>query len=275
MYRNSNIGRVIVSAALAVSVLGTAHAAPKTLQDAAAAEHRTERYAARDQYRNPVKALEFFGVQPTSTVVEIWPSAGYWAEILGPYLAKDGQYVAAAYDIGPKDTRSYRRRGHGALLTKLGNADLYGTPIVTTADKGAGWDFGPANSADFVLTFRNVHNWLGGDHAVTVFKAAHAALKPGGVLGVVEHRAKPGTPRAKTAKSGYMTEAHVIELAEAAGFKLAEKSELNANPKDDADHPNGVWTLLPSLRAPEGEKAKYKAIGESDRMTLKFVKLLN
>lgn len=266
---------LITACGAALLVSANAHAGPATLQDAVAAEHRTESYVARDQYRNPQQALAFFGVQPTSTVVEVWPSAGYWAEILGPYLATDGQYIAAAYDIGPKDTPSYRRRGHGALLTKLGHAELYGKPIVTTADKGVGWDFGPADSADFVLTFRNVHNWLGGDHAVAVFKAAHAALKPGGVLGVVEHRAKPGTPREKTAKSGYMTEAHVIELAEAAGFKLAEKSELNANPKDSADHPNGVWTLLPSLRAAEGEKAKYKAIGESDRMTLKFVKLLN
>lgn len=264
-----------LAAALLLSVTVPAAAAPASLQQAAAADHRTDRYVARDKHRHPVEALAFFGVQPTSSVVEIWPSAGYWAEILGPYLAESGQYTAAAYDVGPKDTPSYRRRGHGALLSKLGKADLYGKPIITTADKGAGWDFGPAESADFVLTFRNVHNWLGGDHAVAVFKAAHAALKPGGVLGVVEHRAKPGTPRENTSKSGYMTEAHVIELAEAAGFKLAEKSELNANPKDSANHPNGVWTLLPSLRAPEGQEAKYKAIGESDRMTLKFVKLLN
>lgn len=259
--------------AAALFAMPAAYAGPATLDEAAAADYRTDSYAARDQYRNPVEALEFFGVQPTSTVVEIWPSAGYWAEILGPFLAESGQYVAAAYDVGPANTPSYRRRGHGALLTKLGNADRYGKPIITTADKQADWDFGPANSADFVLTFRNVHNWRGG-HDVDVFKAAHAALKPGGVLGVVEHRAKPGTPRKATRKSGYMTEAHVIELAEAAGFKLAAKSELNANPKDSANHPNGVWTLPPSLRAPEGQKAKYKAIGESDRMTLKFVKLL-
>lgn len=251
-------------------------AGPATLAEAAAAEHRTERYVARDDARHPVQALEFFGVDADDTVVEIWPSAGYWAEILGPFLAERGQYIAAQFDVGPADTPSYRRRNHGQLLTKLADAKTYGKTIVTTVDTPDHWTMAEPGSADVVLTFRNVHNWWWGDYAAEMFAAAHAALEPGGVLGVVEHRAGADADAAfhKRERTGYMTEATVIALAEAAGFKLAERSEINANPKDSADHPRGVWTLPPSLALGETDREKYLAIGESDRMTLKFVKLL-
>ena len=260
--------------ALATGLAPAAWAEHMTLAEAVAADHRTDSYVARDRYRNPEAALRFFGVEPHHTLVELWPSAGYWSEILGPFLAKHGQYVAAQYATEPADTRGYRRRNHGKLLLKLADKDLYGNVLITRADQPYEWELGDPAAADVVLTFRNVHNWISGGYVQKVFDAAHTALKPGGVFGVVEHRAKPGTSAEQMERSGYVTEAAVIEIAERAGFRLAEKSELNANPKDDADHPNGVWTLPPSLRTPPGEREKYAAIGESDRMTLKFVKLL-
>lgn len=249
-------------------------AGPATLDKAVSADHRTDKYVARDGARHPAQVLDFFGVDADDTVVEIWPSAGYWAEILGPFLASSGQYVAAQFGVGPADTPWYRRRNHGQLLIKLADVDTYGKAIVTTVDTPDQWTMAEPGSADVVLTFRNVHNWMGGQYAERMFAAAHTALQPGGVLGVVEHRAKPGTTRKQMIKSGYVTEAEVIRLAESAGFKLAERSEINANPKDTADHPRGVWTLPPSLALGETDRAKYLAIGESDRMTLKFVKLL-
>lgn len=254
---------------------GTVHAAP-TLAEAVAAEHRTEGYVARDDARHPVEVLEFFGVDANDTVVELWPSAGYWTEILAPYLAESGQYIAAAYDVGPADTPSYRRRLHGMLLGKLSDKKTYGKTIVTTSDVGQ-WTLAPAGTVDVVLTFRNVHNLWWDDQADGFFAAAHAALEPGGVLGVVDHRAKPNADPAmlKSKTTGYIRQADVIRMAEAAGFKLADTSEINANPKDDTDHPRGVWSLPPSLALGETDRDQYIAIGESDRMTLKFVKLLN
>ncbi|MBV62456.1 class I SAM-dependent methyltransferase [Abyssibacter profundi] len=255
---------------------GLAQAGPATLEAAAAADHRTEAYVARDAARHPVEVLEFFGVDADDTVVELWPSAGYWTEILAPYLADSGQYIAAVYEVGPADTPSYRRRLHGRLLGKLADQSTYGKTIVTTADAGQ-WTLAPDASVDVVLTFRNVHNLWWDDQAEAFFAAAHAALEPGGVLGVVDHRAKPDADPAelKAKTTGYIRQADVIRMAEAAGFKLAASSEINANPKDDTEHPRGVWTLPPSLALGDTDRDVYQAIGESDRMTLKFVKLLN
>ena len=255
---------------------GLAQAGPATLEAAAAADHRTEAYVARDTARHPVEVLEFVGVDADDTVVELWPSAGYWTEILAPYLADSGQYIAAVYEVGPADTPSYRRRLHGRLLGKLADQSTYGKTIVTTADAGQ-WTLAPDASVDVVLTFRNVHNLWWDDQAEAFFAAAHAALEPGGVLGVVDHRAKPDADPAelKAKTTGYIRQADVIRMAEAAGFKLAASSEINANPKDDTEHPRGVWTLPPSLALGDTDRDVYQAIGESDRMTLKFVKLLN
>jgi predicted methyltransferase len=224
---------------------------------------------ARDRYRHPAETLAFFGVQPAQTVIEITPSAGWYSELLAPYLRDAGTYVAASASAAP-DSGGGKRN---ATLKAKFAADPARYDRVQWQDfDGKAPVLGAAGSADAVLTFRNVHNWVAGGSADAYFQAFFAALQPGGVLGVVEHRAKPGTDLDTMKKSGYMTEALVIDLATRAGFVLEARSEVNANPKDDTDHPNGVWTLPPVNRHDAADAAKYKAIGESDRMTLRFRK---
>ena len=234
---------------------------------------RSEANTARDVYRHPAETLAFFGVTPGETVLEITPGGGWYAEILAPYLHDNGQYIAAVADPGAypegKD-RDYYQRGKTRLETKFTESPAqYGKAKVALFAPNAPV-FGAPNSVDTVLTFRNVHNWRMGGQAEGMFRGFHDVLKPGGVLGVVEHRAKADVPADD--KSGYVGEAQVIAMVEAAGFKLAGKSEVNANPLDTKDHPNGVWTLPPSNSHEAADAAKYKAIGESDRMTLRFVK---
>lgn len=227
---------------------------------------------ARDQYRHPRETLEFFGVAPGQTVIEITPGGGWYTEVLAPLLSRDGRYVAAVWDDAIPGQPKYRYDLNNRLRAKLaGNAAVYGSPDVRVFDPMAPV-FGTQASADMVLTFRNAHNWVGDGTAAAYFQAFHDVLKPGGVLGVVDHRAKPGTSPEAMKKSGYLTEALVIEFAEAAGFVLEARSEVNANPRDTADHPNGVWTLPPSNNHDDADDAKYQAIGESDRMTLRFKK---
>jgi len=237
---------------------------------------RSPENVARDKYRHPAETLAFFGVKPTHTVVEITPGGGWYSEILAPYLRDRGRYVAAVVDpmaVAEGRGRDYQQRGKTRLEEKFaaspaqyGKAQVVGYSPTAPA-------FGAPASADAVLTFRNVHNWRSAKQAEGMFKGFYSVLKPGGVLGVVEHRAAKDVP--EDDKSGYVGQAQVIALAEAAGFKLEAKSEVNANPRDTKDHPNGVWTLPPS-NDHEGidaaSAAKYKAIGESDRMTLRFVK---
>lgn len=250
----------------------TAAAATDARLDAAlASSTRDPKNVARDQYRHPRETLAFFGVKPTQTLIEITPGGGWYSEILAPYLKDGGHYVAAVYDDAVPNQPAYRYRQNKALRERFANATVYGTPEVRGFDPKAP-SFGPAGSADVVLTFRNAHNWVDEGTADAYFKGFFDVLKPGGTLGVVDHRAKPGTDLEKMKTSGYLTEALVIELAQKAGFKLQDKSEINANPKDAADHPNGVWTLPPSNQHDAKDDAKYKAIGESDRMTLRFVK---
>ena len=249
-----------------------APATQDALKAAIAGEWRDPKNVARDRYRHPQETLSFFGVAPAQTVIEITPGGGWYAEILAPYLRDNGKYVAAVWDDAIAGQPGYRYRLNKELRARFaGNPALYGTPDVRVFDPKAPV-FGPANSADVVLTFRNAHNWVDEGTEKAYFKAFFDVLKPGGTLGVVDHRAKPGTDLETMKKSGYLTEALVIELATAAGFTLAQKSEANANPADTADHPNGVWTLPPSNQHDAADDAKYKAIGESDRMTLKFVK---
>ena len=254
----------------ACTLLGPASA--PGLDQALAADHRTPAFRERDRYRHPRQTLEFFGLRPDQTVVEVWPGAGWYTEILAPYLRERGKYYAAGLVATP-DASEYRRNSIGNFAKKLAERpDLYGRAIVTELGSPDRWQACPPGSADLVVTFRNVHNWMAGDFEAEMFKAFHAALKPGGVLGVVEHRAKPGTSREAMKKSGYVTEEHVIKMAEAAGFKLDARSEINANPADTKDHPEGVWTLPPTLELKDKDREKYLAIGESDRMTLRFVK---
>ena len=225
---------------------------------------------ARDRYRHPAETLAFFGLAPTHTVIEITPGGGWYSELLAPYVASGGQYIGAMPAAAP-DSGGGKR--NAALRQKLAGNPAYGAARLVEFDPKAPV-FGPAASADVVLTFRNLHNWLAAGTTEYHLRAAYDALKPGGVLGVVEHRAKPGTTVAQSKDSGYMDEAWVIERVQAAGFKLDAKSEINANPKDTKDYAKGVWTLPPTLTNGATDKAKYQAIGESDRMTLRFVKPL-
>ena len=243
------------------------------LQAAIAGSWRDPANTARDPYRHPGQTLAFFGIRPDMNVVEITPGGGWYSEILAPYLRDDGKYVAAIVDPAAFEAgrqRDYYQRGKDGLAKKFADgAARFDKAAVVAYDPKAP-SFGAPGSADMVVTFRNVHNWRSAGQAEGMFKGFYEVLKPGGVLGVVEHRAKGDVPADD--KSGYVGEAQVIAMAEAAGFKLVEKSEVNANPRDTKDHPNGVWTLPPSNNHDAVDDAKYKAIGESDRMTLRFVK---
>lgn len=225
---------------------------------------------ARDQYRHPKQTLEFFGLKPGMSLIEITPGAGWYAEVLAPLMRDDGSYTAAI--TIPKKPEGEAAQDKTAI-EKMFAADpvQYDKAKVVQYDPKAP-SLGAPNSADMVVTFRNVHNWVMGDYASGMFKAFFDVLKPGGVLGVVDHRATAGADLEKIKNSGYLPEDYVIKLATDAGFKLDGKSEINANPKDDHDHPKGVWTLPPTLTLGDKDKDKYLAIGESDRMTLRFVK---
>jgi len=230
-----------------------------------AGSHRPASDSARDQYRHPLETLTWFGVKENMTIVEVWPGGGWYTDILAPFLKEHGTYYAAG--AGPES------EGAKKFKEKLAaNPDLFGKVQVTVLAPPQNLEIAPAGSADMVLTFRNTHNWMASGQAENVFKAMYTALKPGGVLGVVEHRASSTVEQDPKAASGYVREDYVIKLAQGAGFQLVSKSEINANPQDTKDYPQGVWTLPPVLRLKDVDKDKYLAIGESDRMTLKFVK---
>lgn len=239
------------------------------MQEALAATHRAAADTARDRYRHPEKTLQFFGITPQMTVVEIWPGGGWYTDILAAYL--DGTLYAAHFN--PASGVNYFRSSLDRFRQKLAaRPDVYGKVELCVFDPdNERLDVDDAG-ADAVVTFRNVHNWLRGKSEAQAFEQFFRVLKPGGVLGVVEHRAKPETDWNDMRDSGYMTEAYVIGLAERAGFTLEARSEVNANPADNKDHPKGVWTLPPSLRLGDQDRDKYLAIGESDRMTLRFRK---
>jgi predicted methyltransferase len=225
---------------------------------------------ARDRFRHPGETLAFFGIREDSTVVEILPgSGGYYMEILAPYLKDKGRYIAANRD---ETAAPQYLADHQKLLARLqAEPQLYGNVVVTkfNADRH---EIAPPGSADFVLTFRNLHNWLERNELEGALRAFHRALKPGGALGVVDHRGRKDLPQEAQMKTGYVREDVAIALIEKAGFRFVGASEVNANPKDSKDHPEGVWTLPPTYRLKDKDRAKYEAIGESDRFTLKFVK---
>jgi predicted methyltransferase len=236
------------------------------LRLAAAAATRTPANLARDRYRHPVETLAFFGVRPSDTVVEIWPGGGWYSEILAPYLAQGGgTYIGAA----PERSLTGLRKLVAAQPAPYAAVRTANFPILA-----AGGTPVAAGSADVVLTFRNVHNWMMGKEPfeAAAFAQMYAMLRPGGTLGVVEHRLPENADAEREKKSGYVKVSTVRRLAEGAGFRLVAMSEINANPLDNSDHPEGVWTLPPTYRLGDKDRAKYAAIGESDRMTLKFVK---
>lgn len=236
-----------------------------------AGEHRSPENRARDRYRHPQETLEFFGLKPEMTVIEIWPGAGWYTEILAPYLRGHGRYIAAHWD--PEATQEYTRRGLQAFRDRLAATPaLYDHAEVVVLAPPQKTEMVPAESVDMVLTFRNIHNWMASGQAETMFAAMYRVLKPGGVLGVVEHRASTDQPQDPKAKSGYVREDYAIALAGKAGFVLEAQSPVNDNPLDTHDHPKGVWTLPPTLADGDKDREKYLAIGESDRFTLRFRK---
>ena len=270
----------LLSALAVIAVAPAAQAAEdKALKAAVAGPARTEAHTVRDAARHPYETLAFWGVKPKQTIIEISPGSGYWTEILAPYAkATGGTYIASAADLDNPKLSDAARKGRAAFEAKYADEAKFGK--VGFVNFGAESKPLGSASADMVITARNIHNWLWQppmlDKAMADF---YAVLKPGGVLAVEEHRSDP-RPQNGDARDGYVSTANVVAAAEKAGFKLAASSEVNANPKDTKDHPFGVWTLPPVRRNSQGDKpadpafdrAKYDAIGESDRMTLRFVK---
>ncbi|MDX1587601.1 MAG: methyltransferase [Oleiphilaceae bacterium] len=270
-----------VTAALAVLMAGYAHGENDTpdmheptaekLEQALAGEHRSERNKARDQYRHPKETLAFFGLRHDMTVVEILPGSGWYTQVLAPVLREEGQLYAAHFS--PDSEVDFYRRMLADYRDKLAaHPDVYDQVKITVLAPPEHTEIAPPESADRVLTFRSVHNWIRNGVAEEAFAAMARALKPGGVLGVVQHRAGDDMPPESEVRNGYVHEDTVIELAESAGLRLDARSEINANPDDTRDHPEGVWTLPPTLRLGEKDRERYLEIGESDRMTLRFIK---
>ena len=272
------IKRVFLAAALgaAMAMGGSAAAADNTgdaaLKAAIAGSARTPANVVRDGARHPYETLSFFGIKPTMTVVELSPGAGWYTEILAPYLRGQGKLIAAGSD--PQGSEGARRSAARFQQKLDTNPAAFDKVEIGAFSPPSTYRIAPKGTADMVLTFRNIHNWIpvGEDGLKVLFGQVYDSLKPGGVFGVVEHRLPANKPQDATASSGYLHEAYVIRLAENAGFRLAGKSEINANPKDTADHQGGVWALPPTYANKDVDRAKYEAIGESDRMTLKFVK---
>lgn len=240
----------------------------------AVAGHRSPDNVARNPYRHPVETLSFFGIEENMTVIEALPGGSLWyAEILAPLLREQGQYIAADYDVDLPDQPAYRLRGRKKMLLRFEEeAAIFGNPRIAKLTAPQSIDLGPDGSADAVLTFRSTHGWIRDEAADAVYRAFFDVLKPGGVLGVVQHRAGPKTNTSEGAFTGYVAQDRLIAIAEAAGFELEASSEINANPKDTADYEKGVWTLPPVLTNGDENRARYRAIGESDRMTLRFRK---
>ncbi len=243
---------------------------PKTLEAAVNSKYRTEENKKRDIYRHPRETLSFFGLKPEMTVVEIYPGAGWYMEVIAPFVAQKGKYIMATPSSNPE--RPYTVVNEQKIQKWMSlHLEVSRNMVVSTFNLPKAKDIAPPNSADMVVTFRNVHNWMTNKFEKEAFASFFKVLKPGGVLGIVEHR-ELRTKRDPLAKSGYVRESDVIRMAQKAGFQLVAKSEINANPKDTKNHPQGVWTLPPSLRLGNKDKEKYLTIGESDRMTLKFIK---
>jgi predicted methyltransferase len=260
---------VMSCVAMTPGLAASAEVLAPDLAEIAVGEHRSAENIARNEHRHPVETLEFFGIRPDMRVVEIWPGGAWYTEVLAPYLEGQGQYVAASWD--PNSEIEFVARGVKAFQDKLAaRPELYGNARMTVLMPPEQWNLGPPDSADMVLTFRNIHNWMPRGYAEQMFEKIYEALRPGGILGVVEHRGNPDLPQDPKAASGYVNEDYAIAMIEAAGFELVAKSEINANPKDTKDYAKGVWTLPPTLR--DGDDPKWREIGESDRFTLKFVK---
>ncbi len=253
-----------VAVTLATQSIPAGAAETVSLQQAVQNPARSAKFVARDSVRHPVGELGFFGLRPDASVVEIWPGGGYWTEILAPYLAAQGTYTVAVPLDDPQEHEA------AFFRTKFEGKPGYTKLHIVTLDHGK--DELAAGQADFILTFRNVHNWMDGGYADEIFADFFRALKPGGILGVEEHRGSAAVKQDPKAENGYVRQDYAIALAEKAGFKLVGSSELNANPKDTKNWPKGVWTLPPTFALGAVDHAKYAAVGEADNFILKFQK---
>jgi predicted methyltransferase len=269
--------QTVIGAALGCALVAaacTAVSSRQTTTDALttilAGDQRTPEERARDVYRHPKETLLFFGIRPEMSVLEVWPEPGWYTEVIAPLLRDKGKYYAAVIPADPTNKHITQRLDE--YRAKLASRpDLYQRVVVVPFPAEGGDSVAPG-TLDMVVTFRNIHNWMARDAAPQAFAAMYRALKPGGVLGVVEHRGNPALPQDPAAKSGYVNEDYAIRMIEAQGFRLVAKSEVNANPKDTKDYQQGVWTLPPTYRLGDKDHDKYAAIGESDRFTLRFVK---
>ena len=273
----NGINKILNSlAACLLSIVTVAYANDVTvataLQVIVDGQHRSAEHRARNQYRHPAETLAFFGIRDDMTVVEISPGGGGWyTEILAPYLRENGTLVAGNYDIDSEE-KYYQRNSRVFSEKMAADPALYDKVRVAVFDPPHKLEAAPPGSADMVVTFRNFHNWMEDGDAEAALQGMHQMLKPGGTLGVVQHRGNPAVEQDPQADSGYVRQDYLIRLIKAAGFELVVSSEINANPKDTKDHPEGVWTLPPNFDLGEVDREKYAAIGESDRMTLKFIK---
>jgi predicted methyltransferase len=266
------MSRFAVSLGASLLAWGTVgFAAPQAdpaLVAAVASTARSPSAVARDPARHPVEELTFFGVKPGMTVVEVWPGGGYWTDILGPYLAKSGTYYLALNAPGDAEEDAGVKKFKARIAAEKGRL---GTLHETELGQGH-FDIAPPGSADLVLTFRNFHNWMDGGYADQALAAAFKALKPGGILGIEDHRGRNDRPQDPKAKNGYVRQDYTVAAAKKAGFELVAASEINANPKDTKDWVDGVWTLPPTLSQGDKDRARYVAVGEADNYVLKFRK---
>ena len=265
--------RIVLSTLIMALAASLGHASPQAPADpglakAVSSSQRTASFVARDAARHPVEKLTFFGLRPDANVVELWPGGGYWTEILAPYLAPRGHYTVALPVPGNKEEDETVAHWRARIAPQ---AARFGT--IHESALGAGhFDIAPPASADLVLTFRNLHNWMEGGYAAEALAGCFRALKPGGILGIEAHRGRTDKAQDPQAKSGYVREDYAINLAKQAGFEFVASSEIDANPKDTKDYPQGVWTLPPTLTLGDKDRAKYVEIGEADNFVLKFRK---
>jgi predicted methyltransferase len=268
---SSPLPRIFLGFALALLPALEAAAADAALQSAIANPRRTAAFIHRDAVRHPQEELEFFGLRPDMTVVEVSPGGGYWTEILAPYLQKSGRLIVA---VPPPNDPEAPAPGKDKYRMKLAaDPATYGKVQITEMGLDH-YALAPPGSADLVVTFRNLHNWMDEGYAAAALEGFYRALKPGGVLGIEDHRARDDVPQDPKAANGYVRQDYAIELAKKAGFEFLGSSEIDANPRDTKDWPEGVWTLPPTLTLKDKDRDKYLAIGEADNFVLKFRKPL-
>ncbi len=274
MRMNQKIAPLLIAAALLLpascSTTSTRETTALALDNILAGSQRSAEDSARDRYRHPKETLLFFGIRPEMTVLEVWPEPGWYTQIIAPLVRERGKYYAAVIGADPQ-SKYVTERLYDYQQKLTSRPEVYSAVNVVTFPTDGG-DVVPPGSLDMVVTFRNIHNWMARDCAGQAFATIYKALKPGGVLGVVEHRGNPAVAQDPHAKSGYVNEDYAIRLIEGQGFRLVGESQVNANAKDTKDYEQGVWTLPPTYRLGDQDRQKYADIGESDRFTLKFVK---